>query len=86
MTRLAGALKDPDAARILPRYSEQIVASDPLEIALAQREAQEQKAREDIAKGKTPDADPQDLRGIPVIARGVAGGQNPLHVLISGER
>lgn len=67
-------------SRPLPRYLENAIVHDPLEILLAQREAQEQAAREAVHHGHTPDADPADLRGIPCIARGVGGtspGTNP---------
>ncbi len=67
-------------SRPLPRFLEQRHTTDPLEIALAQREAQQAEARRQIAAGHTLDADPQDLRGIPCIARGVGGtspGTNP---------
>ncbi len=63
-------------SRPLPRFTDQALAHDPLEIMLAQREAQEAHARTLIAKGRTPDANPIDLRGIPCIARGV-GGTSP---------
>lgn len=68
-------------SRLLPRYTEHTIEHDPIEIAIAQREAQEQAAREQVAAGNTPLADPQDLRGIPCIAHGVGGtspGTNPL--------
>ena len=67
-------------SRPLPRYLEAHIVSDPLEIALAQRQAREDHARELVAAGRTPDADPQDLRGIPAIGRnvqGVIGGTDP---------
>ena len=60
-------------SRPLPRYLEPGVLTDPIELGLAQRAAQETAAREAVAAGRTPDADPQDLRGIPCIARGVGG-------------
>ena len=60
-------------SRPLPRYTEATVKADPLELALAQRQAKEDHARQMVAAGRTPDADPQDLRGIPCIARGVGG-------------
>jgi hypothetical protein len=67
-------------SRPLPRYTDHPIHHDPLETALAQREAQQAEIREAIANGHTPQADPADLRGIPVIARGVGGtspGTNP---------
>ena len=57
------------------------VDHDPLEIALAQREARETEIREAVANGYTPQADSVELRGIPVQAKGVGGtspGTNPL--------
>lgn len=60
-------------SRPLPRYLETHVQPCPLELALAQHDAQQAEARQQIAAGHTPDADPQDLRGIPCIARGVGG-------------
>lgn len=63
-------------SRPLPRYLQNPIHTDPLEAMLAKREAQEQAAREAVAKGHTPDANPMDLRGIPCIARGV-GGASP---------
>ena len=62
--------------RILPRFTDQEIEHDPLEIALAQMEAERHKAISELENGRTPDADPADLRGIPVIARGV-GGTSP---------
>ena len=69
----------------LPRYTDQRIETDPLEIMLAARQAREDAARQAIAQGKTLDADPTDLRGIPCIARGVGGtspGTNPLTATI----
>lgn len=57
----------------LPRFLQTHIILDPLELALAQREAQAEAARQALAAGATLDADPQDLRGIPCIARGVTG-------------
>lgn len=76
--------------RLLPRYTQTPTTTDPLEHALAQRQAAITQARQAIANGHTPlDADPADLRGIPCIARGVGGtspGTNPLTALIAAER
>lgn len=60
----------------LPRFLEHRVVTDPLELAIAAREAQAEAAQQALAAGRTLDADPQDLRGIPCIARGV-GGTSP---------
>ena len=60
-------------SRILPRYTDTAIETDPLEIMIAQREAEHTKAINAIAKGHTPQADPQDLRGIPCLAKGVGG-------------
>lgn len=73
----------------LPRYTQQRIEHDPLEAMLAQQEAAEQAARDAIARGITPLADPTDLRGIPCIARGVGGtspGTNPLAAALRNER
>jgi hypothetical protein len=69
-----------DRARILPRYTDSDIATDPLEIMFAQREAREKAAQDAVEKGRTPLADPVDLRGIPCVALGVGGtspGTNP---------
>lgn len=71
--------------RPLPRFTDTAIHHDPLEAMLARREAAQAQAREQIAQGYTPDADPADLRGIPCIARGVGGtspGTNPLAATI----
>ncbi len=62
--------------QLLPRYTQPAIETDPLETMHAQHEAREAVLKEQIAKGRTPDADPRDLRGIPVIGRGVAGKVN----------
>jgi hypothetical protein len=68
-------------SRLLPRYTDKAIAPpDPLEAHIAHLEAKEAAARDAVAKGFTPQADPVDLRGIPCIARGVGGtspGTNP---------
>jgi hypothetical protein len=67
-------------SRPLPRFTDQTLTTDPLEIMLAQREAEHTNAIQRIQTG-APMADPADLRGIPCIARGVGGtspGTNPL--------
>lgn len=72
-------------SRILPRYTDQAIEHDPLEQMLAQRAAEEERARRQVAAGVTPQADPADLRGIPCIARGVGGtspGTNPATVVL----
>ena len=64
--------------RLRVRYQPTVV--DPVEVELAKIEAQREQAKQDVARGKTQDADPVDLRGIPCIARGVGGtspGTNP---------
>jgi len=66
-------------SRPLPRFTDQKLTTDPLEIMLAQREAEHANAIQRIKAG-APMADPTDLRGIPCIARGVGGtspGTNP---------
>lgn len=63
----------PTQGRILSRYTQTEIEHDPLEILLAQRERELTTARQAVDNGATPDADPQDLRGIPVIARGTTG-------------
>lgn len=62
-------------SRPLPRFTQTTIATDPIEIAMAQRQAREDAARHAIAAGAPP-ADPADLRGIPCIAPGV-GGTSP---------
>lgn len=62
--------------RLLPRFTDHAVEHDPLEIRLAQIEAERAHAIAAIESGQHQDADPADLRGIPVIARGV-GGTSP---------
>lgn len=61
----------PETRHLRRRYAGATI--DPLEIALAKQEAREAEIRELVSSGHTPDADPIDLRGIPVIGRGVAG-------------
>ena len=70
--------KTEENRRLLVHYEPIVV--NPIEIQLARIEAQREAAREAVAKGHTPQADPADLRGIPCIARGVGGtspGTNP---------
>jgi len=67
-------------SRPLPRYLNTTPA-DPLDRMLEERKAARERARQQVNAGRIFDADPQDLRGIPVIARGVGGtspGTNPL--------
>jgi hypothetical protein len=55
-----------------------------LEAEIIRIEAQRQAAIAAVAEGKHVDADPQDLRGIPCIARGVGGtspGTDPARVV-----
>ncbi len=74
--------------RPLPRFTDQTIRHDPLEILLAQREAEITIARTAIASGNAgQQADPADLRGIPCIANGVGGtspGTSPHHAASSG--
>lgn len=60
----------------LPRYTEQAVLHDPLERLIATMQAKEAEAVAAVNAGRCLDANPQDLRGIPVIGRGV-GGTSP---------
>lgn len=77
-------------SRPLPRYTDQRIEHDPLEILLAQREAETTRARAAIAAGHAgQQADPADLRGIPVQAMGVGGtspGTAPENALLAQER
>jgi hypothetical protein len=76
-------------SRILPRYTDHAITHDPLETMLAQRQAEEERARLEVGAGRTPLADPADLRGIPCIARGAGGtspGTAPEGALLSKER
>ena len=69
----------PKQGRYRQRYERTPV--DPLEVELARRAAEEAEIREQVANGYTPQADPEDLRGIPVQAKGVGGtspGTDPL--------
>lgn len=71
-------------SRLLPRFTDQAIEPDPLEALIAKREAEQEATRAAHARGdSTQQADPQDLRGIPCIARGVGGtspGTNPAAV------
>lgn len=74
-----------DRRRTLPRYTDHAIEHDPLETMLAQHQARLEAERAKVAEGRTDEADPADLRGIPCIARGVSGtspGTNPLHAVI----
>ena len=73
----------------LPRYTQDPIHTDPLEHMLAQRQAREDQARQQIQQGTLPPHDPANLRGIPCIARGVGGtspGTNPLNAVLNQER
>lgn len=73
--------KDPFPTQDRYRRRHTAAPVDPLEAELARREAEEAEIREAVANGYTPLADPEDLRGIPVQAKGVGGtspGSNPL--------
>lgn len=61
----------PPQGRLRHRY--QAEPLDPLEIQLAQAEAREAQARDEVRRGITRQASPEDLRGIPVLAPGVPG-------------
>jgi hypothetical protein len=63
-------------SRPLPRFTQHAITTDPLEHHIAAMRAREEQARAAVQAGHTPQADPQDLRGIPCIARGV-GGTSP---------
>lgn len=76
-------------SRVLPRFTDPAIEHDPLEILIAQRQAEEARARADIDAGHNPPADPADLRGIPCIARGVGGtspGTNPATAVLRRHR
>lgn len=73
-------------SRLLPRFTQQPIEHDPLEHSIAVREAELERKRNEVARGYTPLADPQDLRGIPCIARGVGGtspGTDPIRYLLA---
>lgn len=61
----------PTQGRYRQRY--QPTQLDPLELELARAEAAEAQARDEIRRGITRQASPEDLRGIPVLAPGVGG-------------
>lgn len=61
----------PKQGRLRQRFEG--AALDPIEIELLAREAREAQARDEVAQGICRQADPVDLRGIPVIARGTSG-------------
>lgn len=63
-------------SRPLPRFTEQAILHDPLEQHIAAMQAREAAAVAAVNAGRCLDANPQDLRGIPVIGRGV-GGTSP---------
>ncbi len=72
-------------SRILPRFTDQHIVVDHLEIKLAQIEAKRQATLDAMNAGNYATPDPQDLRGIPCIARGVGGtqpGTDPLATTI----
>lgn len=76
-------------AQPLPRFTDQAVEHDPIEIMRAQRERKEAQAKAKIEAGTYLAPDPADLRGIPCIARGTGGtspGTQPEGHLISAER
>lgn len=62
-------------SRPLPRFRTDEHSHDPLDNWIAQRRREKERAKQRIDSGATV-GDPADLRGIPVIARGV-GGTSP---------
>lgn len=71
--------------QLLPRFTDHYEKPDPVELLAAARQAREEQARQQIADGIITPADPQDLRGIPCIARGVGGtqpGTDPLRTTV----
>ena len=75
---------DEQSRRLRVRYTPTEI--DPLEALIAKREAEAEATRAAMDSGdSTKQADPQDLRGIPCIARGVGGtspGTDPLAVAV----
>lgn len=63
-------------SRPLPRFTEQAIHHDPLEQHIANMQAREAKAREQVLAGHVPQASAEEGRGIPLIARGI-GGTSP---------
>lgn len=61
----------PAQGRLRQRFERSTL--DPIEIELAAAEARERQAREEVAAGICRQADPADLRGVPVIGRGSPG-------------
>jgi hypothetical protein len=61
----------PKQGRLRQRFEQTVL--DPIEVELLAAEAREEQRRAEVAEGITPQADPADLRGIPVIARGTSG-------------
>lgn len=59
-------------SRPLPRFTEQAIQHDPLAILIAAFQAKEEAAVAAMNAGRPLDANPTDLRGIPVIGRGVS--------------
>lgn len=75
-------------SKLLPRYTNPHTPADPVELAVAARTAREDAAKAAIAAGAPP-TDPQDLRGVPIQAKGVGGtspGTDPLRALIFARR
>lgn len=58
-------------SRPLPRFTDQAITTDPLEILLAQREAEQAKAREAINRQAAELRAPLNPRGWPIQTRGV---------------
>lgn len=69
-----------DNRRLMKKYTQTPIYIDPLDLVIARHEAKLAEARAQIAKGYTPQASAQELRGIPVQGKGVCGvspGSNP---------
>lgn len=61
-------------SRLLPRFTDDHVhIPDPLEAEIIRIEAEREAAIQAVREGRHLQADPQDLRGIPCVARGVGG-------------
>ena len=78
-------------SRPLPRFTDQAIQHDPLEIILAQAEARRQTAIDQLNAGKNlADATDKDrIRGIPMQAKGIGGtspGTDPLANLLRNIR
>lgn len=66
----------------LPRFTDTAIATDPLEIAMAQAQAREDEARRKVNEGHVVGS-PAELRGIPAYGcAGVIIGTQPEHEII----